>query len=80
MKPTPLNFPLLFVFPNNIDSLITSLRTITSYFLLKNSICSLQSIQLKSLKSTTTKLIELVKDQNNDIMYFEHPKIGRAHV
>lgn len=60
-------------FIENQNLLITSLRTITSKFLLDEAIYSLDEIVLQSQKKTE-KLIEFQKDKNGDILYLEHPK------
>ena len=68
-----LTVPLLFQFPNNMDSIIISLRSITSYFLVSGSICDLHCIKLVPLQDSSSKLIEIVKDKNMEYTYFEHP-------
>lgn len=73
MKPNSLSFPLLFHFPNNIDSIVISLRSITSYFILNECISSLSDIELIPLSNCSTKLIDLVKDDESDYIYMEHP-------
>lgn len=66
-------FSLLFQFPNNMDSLIVSLRSITSYSLYHNTLFMMDDICLRPLPNASTKLIELMEDEQRDIIYLEHP-------
>tara|TARA_B100001027_G_C16265761_1_gene331989 strand:- start:2439 stop:3440 length:1002 start_codon:yes stop_codon:yes gene_type:complete len=70
MKEIP--FKILF-FIENSCSLITSLRAITSRFILEESIYPLENLIMKPIKNLD-KYIEFVKDKNGDILYIEHPK------
>ena len=73
MKSTNVPFPLLFQFPNNMDSLIVSLRSITSYCLHHQTIFLMDDIFLRPLPNASTKLIELVENDQRDVIYLEHP-------
>ncbi len=68
-----ISTPTLFYFPNNYDSIIISLRSITSYFIMKNKMCNLEEIELCPLEDSVSKLIELV-NENEECTYFEHPQ------
>lgn len=68
-----ISTPTLFYFPNNFDSVIISLRSITSYFIMKNKMCNLEEIELCPLEESVSKLIELV-NENEECTYFEHPQ------
>lgn len=56
----------------NEASLITALRSITTKFLITESIDFLENINLRPLKRKT-KMLEFCKDKNEDIHYIEHP-------
>ena len=70
MKEIP--FKILF-FIENSCCLITSLRAITSTFLLEEAIYPLDNLIMKPTRKID-KYIEFVKDKNGDILYIEHPK------
>ncbi len=66
-------FKILF-FVENSCCLITSLRAITSRFLLEESIYPLDKFIMKPTTKKIDKYIEFLKDKNGDILYIEHPK------
>ena len=71
---TDINIPFITLFYiENEESLITSLRTITSYFLIKKHIIPLQDIYMVPLKRGK-KLIQFLEDQESHHHYLEHPK------
>jgi hypothetical protein len=74
IEDTSISIATLFYFPNNLDSIITSLRSVTSYFILNSKICDLEDIDLCPLKDSKSKIIELVSNQNHEYTYFEHPQ------
>lgn len=58
---------------HNENIMITSLRTITSKFLLDEGIIPFNKIFFKPDKKTD-QYLEFQKDKNGDILYLEHPK------
>ena len=62
-----------FYIPHKQSSLITSLRSITSSFLLYQKIYSYSSIYLLTLKDKNKKIIEIKENNNKDLFYVEHP-------
>lgn len=62
-----------FCMDDKKESLITSLRSITSLCLFYEKIIPLSSISLYSLGVKNKKIIELKEKKNNDIFYIEHP-------
>lgn len=70
MKEFP--FQILF-FVDNTSALITSLRAITSRFILQEAIFPIDNITMKPIKNVE-KIIEFEKDKNGDVLYIEHPK------
>lgn len=62
-----------FYMDDKKESLITSLRSITSLCLFYEKIIPLSSISLSSLGVKNKKIIELKEKKNNDIFYIEHP-------
>lgn len=75
MKEFP--FEILF-YVQNTTTLITSLRTITSTFILDECIYPVHDIYLKPYKD---KLIEFKKEERNgDVVYLEHPQNLKLNV
>lgn len=62
-----------FLLPKQDDSLIVSLRSILSHFLLYKTIVPLKDISLHPLLSESKKIIEFKKDEFNEYQYIEHP-------
>ena len=62
-----------FLLPNQEDSLIISLRSILSHFLLQKTIIPLKDISLYPLLQESKKIIEFKKDEYNEYQYIEHP-------
>lgn len=62
-----------FYMDDKKESLITSLRSITSLCLLYEKIIPLSSISLSSLGVRNKKIVELKEKKNGDIFYIEHP-------
>lgn len=62
-----------FLLPNQEDSLIISLRSILSHFLLQKTIIPLKDISLHPLLQESKKIIEFKKDEYNEYQYIEHP-------
>lgn len=70
MKDLP--FQTLF-FIENYNLFVTTLRTITSKFILDECIYSFENIFLRPQKNYD-KFLEFQKDMNGDVLYLEHPK------
>lgn len=71
---TDIIIPFMSLFYiQNEEALVTSLRTISSYFLIKKQIVYLQDITLIPLKRGK-KLIQFLEDQQSDHHYLEHPR------
>ncbi len=76
---TDIVIPFMSLFYiENEEALVTSLRSITSYFLIKKQIVPLQEISLIPLKRGK-KLIQFLEDQQSNNHYLEHPKGMRLH-
>lgn len=71
MEKLPLS--TFFLLPKQDDSLIISLRSILSHFLLYKSIIPLKDISLYPLLQDSKKIIEFKKDEYNEYQYIEHP-------
>lgn len=62
-----------FLLPKQDDSLIVSLRSILSHFLLYKTIVPLNDISLHPLLMESKKIIEFKRDEYNEYQYIEHP-------
>lgn len=71
MEQLPLS--TFFLLPQQEDSLIVSLRSILSHFLLNKTIIPIKNIQLHPLLVDSKKMIEFKKDEFNEYQYIEHP-------
>lgn len=63
-----------FYMDDKKESLITSLRSISSLCLYYEKIIPFSSISMSSLGVKDKKIIELKENKNRDIFYIEHPK------